>query len=321
MGVTTRFAPSPTGLLHLGHVFAALCAWRAARDAGGCFLVRIEDIDPARCRPDFARAAIEDLTWLGLAPDGPVRVQSAHLDAYGAALAGLAARGLAYPCFCSRAEVAREVAASAAALHGNSGAAAPHGTIGAARPQGNSDAAAPYGNSGAAVPHGPDGGVVYPGTCRRLAPSRRVALLAGGAPHAWRLDMAAALAGAPALRFHERGQGWVAADPAPFGDVVLGRRDAPASYHLCVTHDDALQGVTLVTRAEDLRPATHLHVLLQHVLGFAVPDYAHHALLRGPDGARLAKRTGAEPVRALRARGLAAAEVIALAGQMGTRAI
>ncbi len=264
-------------MLHLGHVYAARFAWRAARDAGGFFAVRIEDIDPARCRPDFAQAALEDLAWLGMAPDGPVRVQSAHLEEYRAALAGLADRLLVYPCFCSRAEIAREVAASAAA------------------------------------PHAPDGGVVYPGTCRRLTPAARAALIARRAPHAWRLDMAAALAGAPALRFFERGAGWVLADPAPFGDVVLGRRDAPASYHLCVVHDDALQGVTLVTRGEDLRPAAHLHVLLQHLMGLPNPEYAHHGLLRGPDGARLAKRDGAAAVREMRGAGLSAAAVLARA--------
>jgi glutamyl-Q tRNA(Asp) synthetase len=264
-------------MLHLGHVYAAHFAWRAARAAGGCFLVRIEDIDPARCRPAFAQAAMEDLAWLGLAPDGPVRVQSAHLDAYRAALAGLAGRGLAYPCFCSRAAISREVAASAAA------------------------------------PQAPDGGVVYPGTCRGLTRAARAALIAQGAPHAWRLDMAAALAGAPCLRFSDSGRGVVVADPAPFGDVVLGRRDAPASYHLCVTHDDALQGVSLVTRGEDLRPATHLHVLLQHVMGLPTPAYAHHELLRGPDGARLAKRDGSVSVRALREAGMSAAQVLAMA--------
>ncbi len=279
MIVTTRFAPSPTGLLHLGHIYAADFAWRAARDAGGRFLIRLEDIDPARCRPDFATAALEDLAWLGLSGDGPVRVQSQHLDVYRAVLMGLAARGLAYPCFCSRADIAREAAASAGA------------------------------------PHAPDGALVYPGTCRALAPDARAALIAAGAPHAWRLDMAAALASALAPRFYERGQGWIAADPAPFGNVLLGRRDAPASYHLCVTHDDALQGVTLVTRAEDLRPATHLHVLLYSLMGAPVPEYAHHPLLLGPGGARLSKRGGAAPVRDLRAAGHSPAQVIAMARQ------
>ena len=277
MMVTTRFAPSPTGLLHLGHVYAADFARRAARVAGGRFLIRLEDIDPARCRPEFAAAALEDLAWLGLHSDGPVRVQSGHFGAYRAALADLAARGLAYPCFCSRAEIAREAAASASA------------------------------------PHAPDGALLYPGTCRGLAEDERAARLAAGAPHALRLDMAKALAGAPALRFHERDEGWIAADPAPFGDVLLGRRDAPASYHLCVVHDDGLQGVTLVTRALDLRPATHLHVLLYHLMGLPAPDYAHHDLLHGPDGARLSKRGGAPPVQALRAAGYSPAAVMAMA--------
>ncbi len=273
MGVTTRFAPSPTGLLHLGHVHAATVARDAARAAGGRYLVRMEDIDPQRARPDYAQAIIEDLDWLGLGGDGPVRVQSHHLVEYRAALGGLAARGLAYPCFCSRAEIARELAASAAA------------------------------------PHAPDGSPPYPGTCRAQPADRVAALLAQGAPHAWRLDMAAALRDAPRLRFFERAEGWIEANPVRFGDVVLGRRDAPASYHLCVVHDDAAQGVTLVTRGGDLRPATHLHVLLQHLLGLPTPNYAHHALLHGPDGARLSKRDGAACVRALRQAGLSADEV------------
>jgi glutamyl-Q tRNA(Asp) synthetase len=276
MPVVTRFAPSPTGMLHLGHVHAALFAWSRARRADGRFLVRLEDIDPARCRPAFAAAALEDLAWLGLHPDGPVRVQSDHLDEYRAALAALAGRGLLYPCFCSRAEIARELAASAAA------------------------------------PHAPDGAPLYPGTCRALSAAARAAKLAAGAPHAWRLDMAAALDGAPALGFMD-GATWTEAAPAAFGDVVLGRRDAPCSYHLCVTHDDALQGVTLVTRGEDLRPATHLHVLLQHLMGWPTPAYAFHRLIRGADGARLAKRDGAAAVRQLREAGHTPQAVIAMA--------
>jgi glutamyl-Q tRNA(Asp) synthetase len=269
----TRFAPSPTGLLHLGHVHAALRAWGPARATGGLYLLRLEDIDAQRCRPAFAAAIVEDLAWLGLAGDGPVRVQSAHMAAYAAVLAGLSARGLVYPCFCSRADVARELAACGHA------------------------------------PHGPDGAPLYPGTCRGLEAGARAARLAAGAPHAWRLDMAAALRAAPALRFHDQGLGWVTAGPAGFGDVVLGRRDVPASYHLCVTHDDAVQGVTLVTRGEDLLHATHLHVLLQHLLGWPTPAYAHHGLLRGADGVRLSKRDGALSVRALREAGMGAQKV------------
>ncbi|MCS6932603.1 MAG: tRNA glutamyl-Q(34) synthetase GluQRS [Acetobacteraceae bacterium] len=276
--VVTRFAPSPTGRLHLGHAHAALFAWRAARAAGGRFLLRIEDIDPLRCRPEFTEAILEDLSWLGVAWDGPVRVQSRHLAAYRAVLVSLAARGLLYPCFCTRADIAREVAASAGA------------------------------------PHGPEG-PVYPGTCRRLPPEARAARIAAGEPHAWRLDMAAARAAVPAaLSFEERGEGRIACDPARFGDAVLGRKDVPASYHLAVTHDDALQGVTLVTRGADLKPATDLHRLLQALMGWPEPVYAHHPLLTGPDGRRLAKRDGAATLAALRAAGRSPAEVRAMAG-------
>jgi glutamyl-Q tRNA(Asp) synthetase len=279
MAVVTRFAPSPTGYLHLGHVYSAWTAWEAAQQAGGRFLVRLEDIDPQRCRPAFASAALEDLAWLGLHWTRPVRVQSEHLAEFADVLAVLAGQGLVYPCFCSRADVAREAAASAAA------------------------------------PHGPGGAHVYPGTCRRLAEAERAARMAAGVPHAWRLDMDRALAAAAGpLRFHEAGAGWVEAAPRGFGDIVLGRRDAPASYHLCVTHDDALQGVSLVTRGEDLRPSTHVHVLLQRLMRWPTPDYAHHRLLRGNSGARLSKRDGAAAVRDLQAGGASPAEVLRLAG-------
>jgi len=274
MAFTTRFAPSPTGLLHLGHGFSAWTAWRRARETGGRFLLRIEDIDPDRCRPHYADAILEDLHWLGLDWDGEVMVQSHHLDAYRACLAGLARRGLVYPCFCSRAEIKREVAASAAA------------------------------------PHGPDGAPLYPGTCRRLSADTRAARLHAGAPHAWRLDITRALEGAPALSFVEEGQGDISIQPALFGDVVLGRRDAPASYHLCVTHDDAAQGVSLVTRGDDLRPATHIHRLLQHLMGWPVPRYAHHRLLTNAQGQRLAKRDGAQSLRGLRDAGVSPRSII-----------
>jgi len=276
--VVTRFAPSPTGYLHLGHVYAASAAWQAARQSDGRFLLRLEDIDPQRCRPAYAAAALEDLAWLGFVSDEPVRVQSEHLPEYRAALEDLAARGLAYRCFCSRADIAREVAAAAAAPH---------------PAEADFPAAA-----------------LYPGTCRQLPLSLCAEKLAAGAPHAWRLDMQSALAGAGDLRFFELAEGWIEANPAPFGDVVLGRRDVPASYHLCVTHDDALQGVTLVTRAHDLKPETHLHVLLQHLMHWPTPAYAHHPLLTGPTGARLSKRDGAVPIRTLRAKGLSPDELL-----------
>ena len=277
-GLTTRFAPSPTGHLHLGHAHSALIAWRAAREAGGRFLLRIEDIDRTRCRPEFTAALMEDLAWLGLDWDDEPRLQSRHFPEYRAVLDQLSARGLLYPCFCTRAEIQREVTA-----------------IGAA-------------------PHGPEG-PPYPGTCRRLGAAERAARLAAGQAYALRLDMAAALATLPGpLSYDEHGEGRLRCDPARFGDVVLARKDIPASYHLCVTHDDALQGVSLVTRGEDLKPATDLHRLLQALMGWPEPAYRHHPLLLGPDGRRLAKRDGAVALRVLRAAGHSAAAVRAMAG-------
>ena len=274
----TRFAPSPTGYLHLGHAYSALAGWHAARARGGRFLLRLEDIDASRCRPEFAAAILQDLAWLGLDWDGEVRIQSRHMAEYRATLGRLAALGLLYPCFCSRADIAREVAAAAHA------------------------------------PHGPDG-PLYPGTCRRLAPEARAARLARGDPYALRLDIARALAAAPRpLTFEERGEGTLQCDPARFGDVVLARKDVPASYHLCVTHDDALQGVTLVTRGVDLKAATDLHRLLQALMGWPAPAYAHHPMLTDSAGRRLAKRDGAPTLRSLREAGHRPAEVRALAG-------
>ena len=279
MSTVTRFAPSPTGLLHLGHAHAALFAWRRARMAGGKFLLRQEDIDPGRCRPEFLLAIEEDLGWLGLDWDGPVRVQSRHLPEYRATLDRLEARGLLYPCFCTRADILREIEQAAAA------------------------------------PHAPDGSPLYPGLCRALPPAQRAARIAAGEPHALRLDMARALAGvAVPLEFEEAGEGRIRCRPERFGDVVLARKDAPASYHLCVTHDDALQGVTLVTRGLDLKPATDLHRLVQALMGWPAPAYAHHALLTDPAGRRLAKRDRAATLRELRRQGVSPAEVRALAG-------
>ena len=273
MPPTTRFAPSPTGFLHLGHAFSALVAWRRARSEGGVFLLRMEDIDPGRCRPEYAAAILEDLRWLGLDWDGEVRVQSAHLAEYRAVLEALSARGLLYPCFCTRTEIAREIAGAASAQQG---------------------------------PDGPR----YPGTCRRLSPAERAARIGAGTPYALRLDVFAAVAAVPGpLVFEEEGEGAIPCDPDVFGDVVLGRKDVPASYHLCVTHDDAMQGVNLVTRGEDLKPATHLHRLLQALMGWPAPRYAHHRLLTDEHGRRLAKRDLAATLRDLRARGVTAKAV------------
>src|SRR5262252_4694276 len=218
----TRFAPSPTGYLHLGHVRSALEGWRAARRDGGSFLLRIEDIDRARCREEYAAAILEDLAWLGLGWDGPVRRQSEHFDDYRAALDRLGEMGVLYPCFCTRGEIQAEIARAGGAPHG-------------------------------------DGGPAYPGTCRGLAAAEIAARHSAGLDFALRLDMARALALTGPLYWLEEGgsmPGRRQADPTPFGDVVLARKDIAASYHLAVTLDDALQGVTLVTRGEDLATAT-----------------------------------------------------------------
>ena len=264
---TTRFAPSPTGLLHIGSAYAALVAWRA-REPGGRFLLRIEDIDQTRCRPEYTDAIDADLRWLGLDWDGPVRRQSEHFADYRATLDRLDAMGLLYPCFCTRADIA----------------------------------------AAASAPHGPDG-PTYPGTCRHLpdAPAR----IAAGIPYALRLDMEAACRRTGPLTYVEQGEGRLPCHPAAFGDPVLARKDTPASYHLCVTHDDALQGVTLVTRADDLRPATSLHRLLQALLAWPEPAYAHHPLLRDAAGHRLAKRHGSLSIRALRDAGRSPTDILA----------
>jgi glutamyl-Q tRNA(Asp) synthetase len=269
----TRFAPSPTGALHLGHAFSALMAWDVARGAGGLFRLRIEDIDATRCRPEFETAIEGDLAWLGLDWPRPARRQSAHMAEYGAALGRLDGMGLVYPCFCTRAEIAAEIAASPSA------------------------------------PHGPDG-PLYPGTCRHLDAGEAAARRARGMPFALRLDTGRALDRAGGrLVWTDVFAGEIVADPARFGDVVLARKEVPTSYHLSVVHDDALEGVDLVTRGRDLFEATHVHRLLQALLGLPTPLYAHHPLVTGPDGRRLAKRDRAETLAALRARGVTPAEV------------
>jgi glutamyl-Q tRNA(Asp) synthetase len=263
--IVTRFAPSPTGRLHMGHAFSAIRAHDFARERHGRFLLRIEDIDGTRSRPEHVETILHDLKWLGLAWDGEVVFQSQRLALYAAALERLKAAGLLYPCFCTRADIAASTTA-------------PH----------------PGSESGAGGPEG----AIYPGTCRGLdAPDL-------SRPHCWRIDMAAALATVSgSLEFEDSGRGVIAADPASHGDVVLARKDAPASYHLAVTIDDAAQGVTDVVRGEDLFAATHVHRLLQALLQLPVPRYHHHALLTGPDGERLAKRHGAPTLAALREAG------------------
>ena len=257
--VTTRFAPSPTGRLHLGHALSAIRAHDFARARGGRFLLRIEDIDMGRSRPEHVAGIVEDLRWLGLDWDD-LSYQSARLATYQAALDGLNARGLLYPCFCTRAEIAASLSA----------------------------------------PHAGDA-AVYPGTCRRLAPAEVAARMREA--HCWRLDMAAAVCVTGPLDWVDARAGTVRADPAAQGDVVLARKDAPASYHLAVTLDDAAQGVSDVVRGDDLFAATDVHRLLQALLGLPTPRYHHHPLMLGADGARLAKRTGAPSLAAMRERG------------------
>jgi glutamyl-Q tRNA(Asp) synthetase len=277
MKTVTRFAPSPTGLLHLGHAHSALFGCKAARERDGVFLLRIEDIDPGRCRAEFERSLMEDLGWLGLTWPEPVRRQSEHMDDYHAALNRLGGSGVTYPCFCTRREIEDEIARAGYA------------------------------------PHGPDG-ALYPGTCRHLSEDERAARIVAGDAFAVRLDVARACALAGPLSWHDEAAGTVEAVPEILGDVVLARKDVPTSYHLSVTVDDALQEVTLVTRGKDLFHATHLHRLLQALLGLPVPDYHHHGLLTNDRGERLAKRDKAVSLRALRESGKTPAEVRAMAG-------
>jgi glutamyl-Q tRNA(Asp) synthetase len=263
--------------LHLGHAYSALLAHRYARSRGGTFLLRIEDIDPGRSREAHVAGILDDLAWLGIDWDGPVVCQSERLPLYAAALQRLRAEGLVYPCFCTRAEIGREIAASGAA------------------------------------PHGPDG-PVYPGTCR---PGGRDD---SGRACAWRLDVGRAIERVGPLRWTDFDAGEVVARPERFGDVVLARKDAPTSYHLAVTVDDAAQGVSDVLRGRDLFAATDVHRLLQALLGLPTPRYHHHRLLAGPDGQRLAKRHGARTLAELREEGANPRALTAdlLAGRMPT---
>jgi glutamyl-Q tRNA(Asp) synthetase len=289
--IVSRFAPSPTGRLHLGHAYSALLAHDFARSRGGRFMLRIEDIDSGRARPEHVEAIFEDLTWLGLAWDGEPVFQSQRLPLYAEALDRLKAIGLVYPCFCTRSAIAAEIAASASA------------------------------------PHGPDG-PLYPGTCRRLDHAEREARTAE--PHAWRLDVRKALhflfpgesrrpVPSPlmdpgfrrgALTWMDNGRE-ISAEPEIFGDVVLARKDAPTSYHLAVTVDDAAQGVTNVVRGRDLFAAAHVHRLLQALLGLPTPGYHHHPLLLDGQGRRLAKRHSAPTLQSLREAGADPQELLA----------
>jgi glutamyl-Q tRNA(Asp) synthetase len=277
-----RFAPSPNGYLHLGHAFSALMNFDCARRAGGELLLRIEDIDPVRCRTEFEEAIYQDLGWLGLAWTQPVRRQSEHLAEYRTALERLMAEELVYPSFESRAEIARLIK--------------------------QKEAQAPW-------PRDPDGAPLYPGTARALPSIERERLLRSGVPYALRLDMAAACARAGELRWSERGEGpqgergVVAAQPEVWGDVIIARKETPTSYHLAVVVDDALQGVTEVVRGQDLFWSTSVHRLLQQLLGLPQPVYRHHRLIRDAAGQKLSKSTDATGLRELRAAGITPTEV------------
>ncbi len=268
MEITTRFAPSPTGLLHLGHAYSAWTAWRYAEANGGSFRLRLEDIDTARCRPEYMTGIIDDLRWLGLEWDGDIRVQSAHLADYRLALETLKAKELLYPCFCSRAEIMQMLSA----------------------------------------PHNVER--KYPGTCRSLTREALAGRMTAGANYAFRLDAEKALREARDFGFYEKDVGFIDGDPQALSDVVLARRDQPASYHLCVVHDDALQKISHVIRGEDLFRVTHIHVLLQRLLNLHTPTYAHHPLLHDATGQRLSKRDRAASLRGMREAGISAGAVL-----------
>ncbi|MGO3926758.1 tRNA glutamyl-Q(34) synthetase GluQRS [Rhodopseudomonas pseudopalustris] len=277
-----RFAPSPNGRLHLGHAYSALLNFDLARRSGGVFLLRIEDIDQTRCRPEFEAAIYDDLAWLGIEWQQPVRRQSEHLELYRQAIDRLQVAGLLYPAFESRAEIARLVAAR--------------------------EREAPW-------PRDPDGAPLYPGEGRTLPAHERQARIAAGAPFALRLDVAAAQQMTGPLDWQELGAGpggetgTVIAEPQRWGDVVLARKEIPTSYHLSVVIDDALQGVTEVVRGLDLFWATSVHRLLQHLLGLPAPRYRHHKLVLGDDGLKLSKSTKATALADLRAQGATPAAI------------
>jgi glutamyl-Q tRNA(Asp) synthetase len=283
-----RFAPSPNGYLHLGHALSALLNAGMARAAGARLLLRIEDIDASRCRPEYEAAIDEDLTWLGLSWEKPVRRQSDHHDGYRAALARLDALGLIYPSFESRAEIAQMVAI-------------------------RETKSSPW-------PRDPDGAPLYPGAARKMPVAERERLMQSGAPYALRLDMAEAVKRAGALTWIESGEGphgetgTAAENPAIWGDVILARKDAAASYHLAVVVDDAAQSVTDVVRGRDLFPSTSVHRLLQTLLGYPPPRYHHHRLILDANGNKLSKSTSATGLRELRAQGATPGDIRRLAG-------
>ncbi len=271
--VTTRFAPSPSGHLHLGHAYSAKLNYEFAKKHGGEFIIRIEDIDHLRCKPEYENAIYEDLGWLGLSWPTPVRRQSEHFDVYADALAKLDEMGLLYPCFCTRRDIRNEIEDSSRAPH-------------------------------LGPKMGPEG-IIYPRICKKLTSAEKRQKLDDGIPHAMRLDLekAMALVQEP-LYWTDLGSGKQIADPALLGDVVLARKDFPTSYHLSVVVDDHIQGITHVIRGQDLYYASHFHRLLQFLLGLDTPTYDHHPLLTTPDGNRLAKRDKSITIKSIRESGI-----------------
>jgi glutamyl-Q tRNA(Asp) synthetase len=274
----TRFAPSPSGYLHLGHAYSALMAWEAARASGGRFYLRIEDIDVGRCRPEFEQGIYDDLRWLGLDWDAEPYRQSDHMQGYADALDRLDRLGVLYPCFCTRRQIRAEIAEAGRA------------------------------------PHGPSGEALYPGICRPLEVDERRRRIQANEPFALRLDVGKALQLTGPLTWRDLRVGDIPADAASLGDVVLARKDVPTSYHLAVTIDDALQGITMITRGEDLFHATHIHRLLQALLGLPTPVYYHHNLIADSTGVRIAKRNRAVTLRTLRHMGKQPADIWRLIG-------
>lgn len=264
---TTRFAPSPTGYLHLGHAYSAMFAENIARKTKGNFLLRIEDIDESRCKPEFIDAICEDLEWLGLSWSGPLFKQSERFKIYQEILEKLIETDLVYPCFCSRREIQIELERAVNA------------------------------------PHGPDG-PHYPGTCRNLDRIQREINISAGRPYSLRLNAQLAGSRTGPLKIFDLARGIIPVNPNISGDVILGRKEVPTSYHLAVTVDDAEQGVTIVTRGEDLLPASHIQRLLQELIGLPETIYEHHRIIRGEDGKRLAKRNRSQTLRSLRDQGI-----------------
>jgi len=273
----TRFAPSPTGALHLGHAYAALIASNTSVTKNGSFLLRFEDIDLRRSKREFERAILEDISWLGIKWQGIALRQSKRLDVYARAIDTLYEQGLLYPCFCTRKDIAREISAAGAAPHG------PHGLL-------------------------------YPGTCRQLGYLECKKRIEQGSEYAFRLNMSKASARTGQLTWTDTERGEIIADPEQFGDVVLGRKDFATSYHLSVVIDDHFQGITLVTRGKDLFAATHVHRLLQALLSLDTPDYLHHKLIMGQDGKKLSKRDQSLTLRALREEGNTPTNIFELLG-------